>query len=171
MVPATMLMFWRWSEKETFFGLRWKHASPALKYREEKKKDGMKQYFSPSHLAKTWEMRGIQKESKMDEEEREDRCAWVVIQAIYPAIWQQWHSIFHNKHSRKDKRNVCATLQNSIKSPVCPPPHNTEGPRNNTLCLGGRAPVWSANKAIVWPWKEDYFNLVMAIVVWPILAG
>ena len=49
----------------------------------------------------------------------------------------------------------------------------TQSPPNTQQypCLGGRAPVWSANKAIVWPRKEDYFNLVMAIVVWPILAG
>lgn len=33
---------------------------------EKKKKGGMKRYFGPSHLAKTWETGRIQKERKMD---------------------------------------------------------------------------------------------------------
>lgn len=56
------------------------------------------------------------------------------------------------------RRTKMTILSPSAHPPPIPPKTVPRGsPHDNTEVVV--PPVWSANKTIVWPWKEDYFNL------------
>lgn len=74
------------------------------------------------------------------------------------------------KEARKERDKWTALLL--THPPTNTHPGTSRAPHKNTIIEVVRLLcVWSANKQLSGPGKEDYFNLVMAKVVWPIEVG